>query len=222
MPEENTTQENNQENAEQVATVVEGAGEVKVENPVEEAESVNDSAVGVVAETEQTSEVIENPNEVKGENSDANSVAELASEAVATSGTLASDQGNSSEQNRQAEAVESVQKPEIPAEPPLAHSVQNEPMVVEDSAVPAPEKGLKYSFKEWIAKGKEFIAGKKKKNQEKIMIYITTKKHKATNNDIEKLLHVSDATATRYLSSLVKAGHLRKVGDRGSAYYERT
>ena len=59
MPEENTTQENNQENAEQVAPVVEGAGEVKVENPAEEAGSVNDQVVGVAAETEQAPEFVE-------------------------------------------------------------------------------------------------------------------------------------------------------------------
>ena len=41
-----------------------------------------------------------------------------------------------------------------------------------------------------------------------------------TNNDIEKLLRVSDATATRYLARLVREGRLRRVGHPRAAEYE--
>ena len=46
------------------------------------------------------------------------------------------------------------------------------------------------------------------------------KKHpKVTNDDIEKLLHVSDATASRYLKLLVERGVLKKEGSgRGVSY----
>jgi predicted HTH transcriptional regulator len=37
-----------------------------------------------------------------------------------------------------------------------------------------------------------------------------------TNDEVEKLLHVSDATATRYLAVLVKEGKIRKIGTAGS------
>ena len=43
-----------------------------------------------------------------------------------------------------------------------------------------------------------------------------SKKNKITNDEVEKLLYISDATATRYLSVLVKEGKIRKVGTVGS------
>ena len=44
-----------------------------------------------------------------------------------------------------------------------------------------------------------------------------------TNDEVEKLLHVSDATATRYLSELEKQGKLKQVGitGRGVSYIKR-
>ena len=36
-----------------------------------------------------------------------------------------------------------------------------------------------------------------------------------TNNEVEKLLHVSDATATRYLSTLEKEGKIKQSGKTG-------
>jgi len=42
------------------------------------------------------------------------------------------------------------------------------------------------------------------------------KKEKITNDDVEKLLHCSDATARRYLNELVKQGKLKRVGETGA------
>jgi len=42
-------------------------------------------------------------------------------------------------------------------------------------------------------------------------------KGKITNDEVEKLLHVSDATATRYLSALEKEGKIQQVGKTGKA-----
>jgi hypothetical protein len=41
-----------------------------------------------------------------------------------------------------------------------------------------------------------------------------------TNDDVEKLLRVSDATATRYLAELVRRGKLRLIGSHEHARYE--
>ncbi len=41
------------------------------------------------------------------------------------------------------------------------------------------------------------------------------KKGAVTNDDVEKLLHVSDATATRHLAQLAKEGLLRMSGSTG-------
>ena len=44
-----------------------------------------------------------------------------------------------------------------------------------------------------------------------------------TNDEVEELLHVSDATATRYLAELEKRGRLKQVGTtgRGVSYIKR-
>ena len=43
----------------------------------------------------------------------------------------------------------------------------------------------------------------------------STSSPQVTNDEVEKLLHVSDATATRYLSALEKEGRIRQVGKTG-------
>ena len=49
------------------------------------------------------------------------------------------------------------------------------------------------------------------------------KKKEVANDDIEKLLGVSDATVTRYLEELEQEGKIRQVGDigRGIHYIEK-
>ena len=45
---------------------------------------------------------------------------------------------------------------------------------------------------------------------------------RVANNDVEKALGVSDATATRYLDELEKQGLIRQVGKEGKyVYYEK-
>ena len=52
-------------------------------------------------------------------------------------------------------------------------------------------------------------------NREKLRAHLQTH-DSITNNEIEKLLGVSDATATRYMDDLEKEGLVRQVGDTGS------
>ncbi len=61
---------------------------------------------------------------------------------------------------------------------------------------------------------------KKQENKEKIMDELQNKQ-KITNNDIEKLLNVSDATATRYLNELEKENKIEQIGKIGRAVYYR-
>lgn len=65
-----------------------------------------------------------------------------------------------------------------------------------------------------IARAK--IQTKKNEKLEKIMT-LFEKKEKITNNDVEKLLHCSDATARRYLNELIKQGKLKRIGKTGKA-----
>jgi predicted HTH transcriptional regulator len=44
-----------------------------------------------------------------------------------------------------------------------------------------------------------------------------TKKGKITNDEVEKLLHISDKTAERYLSQLIKEQKIKTNGKKGKA-----
>jgi len=71
---------------------------------------------------------------------------------------------------------------------------------------------------------KSFIAKQtleKEENKEKIL-GIFSAQSSITNNDVEKMLGVSDATATRYLDELEEEGKVRQVGKTGRhVYYEK-
>ena len=71
----------------------------------------------------------------------------------------------------------------------------------------------------------EFNADREKErqtNKQKIL-ELLEEKGKLANDDIQKLLSVSDATATRYLDELEKDGQIKQVGQAGHyVYYEKT
>lgn len=64
-------------------------------------------------------------------------------------------------------------------------------------------------------------AEKKEENKKRVIEFFSCKKQ-ITNNDVENLLDVSNATAERYLDELEKEGKLRQIGRTGrSVYYEK-
>lgn len=74
-------------------------------------------------------------------------------------------------------------------------------------------------IKNLLLKAKEMIQFRKRKKLEKIL-ELAREKGKITNNNIQKFLRVSDATATRYLSQLVKEGKLTRQGKPKNAFYQ--
>ncbi|MBI2086660.1 MAG: hypothetical protein HYT69_00570 [Candidatus Zambryskibacteria bacterium] len=61
----------------------------------------------------------------------------------------------------------------------------------------------------------------KKRNKQAIFELLETN-HPLTNNDVEVMLGISDATATRYFDELEKEGKVRQVGKTGRyVNYER-
>lgn len=101
----------------------------------------------------------------------------------------------------------------IPDQPlPTSEPIPTPPSSPIPESAPSPIKNL-------LLKAKEMIQFRKRAKLEKILV-LAGEKGKITNNDIEKLLHVSDATATRYLSQLVKEGRLKRVGTPERARYE--
>ncbi len=76
-----------------------------------------------------------------------------------------------------------------------------------------------------VDKLQEFNAEREKErevNKQKIL-NLLEEKIKIANDDIQKLLSVSDATATRYLDELEKDGQIKQVGQVGHyVYYEKS
>ncbi len=66
----------------------------------------------------------------------------------------------------------------------------------------------------FLENAKAVIQLRKQKKLVKIMALFLKKKH-ITNDEVEKLLHVSDATATRYLSHLEQQGKIKQTGKTG-------
>ncbi len=61
---------------------------------------------------------------------------------------------------------------------------------------------------------------KKKEGIDKVLKFLQEKDGgQVTNNDVEKLLGVSDATATRYLSELERNGKITQIGTTGKGVY---
>jgi len=126
-------------------------------------------------------------------------------------------------------------KPEIKIEPNI-QEVKSEPVSVSNSgglseAKPElePEKIIpvpvivsnKNKIFELLAKAKNAIQFRKRKKLDRVMT-LFLKKSKITNDEVEKFLHVSDATATRYLSQLEKEGKIKQNGKNGkNVFYSK-
>jgi predicted HTH transcriptional regulator len=69
-----------------------------------------------------------------------------------------------------------------------------------------------------LAKAQESIQFRKRRKLDKIMSMFEIKS-KITNDEVEKLLHVSDATATRYLTILKQENKIKQEGKTGKAVF---
>jgi hypothetical protein len=70
-----------------------------------------------------------------------------------------------------------------------------------------------------LAKAQAKIQSNKQKKLDKIIL-LAQKKKIVVNEDIQKFLHISSATATRYLVKLVQQGRLTRVGNPRDAKYQ--
>ena len=122
------------------------------------------------------------------------------------------------------EITKSVETPEsrtaqIPPNEPLASEseIKTEPKVEEIKSEPVPViVPNKNKVLELLNKAKLVIQSRKRKKLEKVMT-LFLKNSKITNDEVEKLLHVSDATAERYLNILEKENKIKQVGKTGHA-----
>lgn len=112
----------------------------------------------------------------------------------------------------------STSQPEpIPTPPPLPSQPEQSP--VTQPSTPT----LHTKLSSLLATARNLIQTRRNQKLEKIITFALNQKAKGklvANDDVEKLPHVSDATATRYLSTLVKQGRLKRSGEKKGAIYE--
>jgi len=108
------------------------------------------------------------------------------------------------------------QIPEVKPEPKQETKPEHEqPKII---PVILPSKNL---ARELLVKARNMIQFRKRKKLDKVMT-LFLKKQKITNDEVEKFMHVSDATATRYLSQLEKEGKIKQTGKIGkSVFYSK-
>jgi len=119
---------------------------------------------------------------------------------------------------------------EVPKEPQIG-AVSASPAQLQSVSAPAPltpvasqpqslaQQDQKGFIRALLAKAQAKIQFNKQKKLEKLMEFAQKKKI-ITNSDVQKLLRVSDRTATRYLVKLVLQGQLLRVGNPRDAKYQ--
>jgi len=129
---------------------------------------------------------------------------------------------------------EPIPTPEIPTNTPetgTAQTVVNEPLgellkpnVPEPLSTPTPAEPVSPKpnlARQLIAKAREAIQNRKRKKIDRILD-LFAKRTNITNNQVADFLHVSDATATRYLQILENENRIRQVGKTGKGVkYEK-
>ena len=118
----------------------------------------------------------------------------------------------------QTESKPVEQIPEIKTEPVVESKPEPIPEIIPAVAIIPKSKSL---ARELLVKARNMIQFRKRKKLDKIMT-LFLKKQKITNDEVEKFMHVSDATATRYLSQLEKEEKIKQSGKTGkSVFYSK-
>ena len=114
---------------------------------------------------------------------------------------------------------EPISEPVQAGEPRTAQIPVNEPLTPEPEIKTEPVPVIvpnKNKVLELLNKAKLAIQSRKRKKLDKIMT-LFLKNSKITNDEVEKFLHVSDATTERYLNILEKENKIKQVGKTGHA-----
>lgn len=109
------------------------------------------------------------------------------------------------------EKIETSTIPEVKNEPEPEPKPKPKPQTTE--AKPPVVTSINFALA-LLVKARNAIQTRKRKKLEKIMTLFAKQKN-ITNDEVEKFLHVSDATATRYLGILKKEGKIKQNGKTG-------
>ncbi|MGC9605761.1 MAG: hypothetical protein ABSF56_03370 [Minisyncoccia bacterium] len=114
-------------------------------------------------------------------------------------------------------ASEPISEPLQPAPPPVSAPAAPTPQVPQAQSPAQPDQtGF---IRALLAKANAKIQSNKQKKLDKIIL-LAQKKKIIANEDVQKTLHISSATATRYLVKLVQQGHLARAGNPRDAKYQ--
>jgi len=117
------------------------------------------------------------------------------------------------------EPVESL-KPET-AQIPVSEPLEEPETSQHEQAEPVREISKQSLARQLLITARNAIQFRKRKKLDRVMS-LFLKHSKITNDEVEKFLHVSDATATRYLSQLEKENKIKQTGKTGhSVFYSR-
>ena len=134
-------------------------------------------------------------------------VSETVQEPAPALATPSVEQTGSTGQAPQSEPPEMPEVESAPAQP-AATAAQKAP--------PSPAQNTSPQVaRELLVKARAKVQTQKQLKLDKIMTEIE-KYGKITNDEVEKRLHCSDATASQYLSALEKQGKIKKVGTTGA------
>ena len=123
------------------------------------------------------------------------------------------------ESSNEAQISEPIQPVPVQSEPQPASSAPTPPT----PPAPQPQSSAQQDQSGFIhallVKAQAKIQSNKQKKLDKIILFAQKKKIFA-NEDVQKLLHISSATATRYMVKLVEQGRLARVGSPRDAKYQ--
>jgi hypothetical protein len=170
----------------------------------EQAISPEPSEAPKVAETQTAQTPVSEP---------LNSTSEPLSSSAESSGGTKSEQVETKVETTPTE----IETPEVKPEPAKEEVRQTETRISEPIIITKSKTSQKDLWQKFLAK----IQIGKRKKLEKIMT-LFAKRTKITNDEVEKYLHVSDATAERYLNILEKENKIKQSGKTGkSVFYSK-
>jgi len=116
---------------------------------------------------------------------------------------------------------EQTQSAQLPPPEPIPESVQTDSAPVFSPAPAEPVSPKSNLARDLLNKARQVIQNRKQKKIDHILD-LFAKRTNITNDEVEKFLHVSDATATRYLEILEKENKIRQSGKTGKGVrYEK-
>ena len=138
--------------------------------------------------------------------------------------TPSSEEAKSEELPVEGEKIEEIPEPAQAPETRTAQIPVNEPFAPEPEVKSEPLKSEPETFsqpkislaRELLVKARNMIQFRKRKKLDRVMT-LFLKKSKITNDEVREFLHVSDATAERYLNTLEKENKIKQVGKTGHA-----